>query len=340
MPYNSYIQRGTVPTQTTTQNGAQPLLAEAVSDKIWQGVAEKSAVMSMFTSMRLSTGVTRMPVLDLLPIAYFISTGADTGLKQTTNLAWRNVYINVEEIAVILPIPDNLAADANFDLWEQARPKIEEAIGVALDAAVLFGTNAPTTWPTAVTTAAIAAGNTVTQGTGVDVAADISNVMAAMEADGYNPSGMIHRQDVRASLRNLRSTTNEFIFKDGEVGVESAGYGRGSGSRRGTIFNVPSMAILNGTFEAHNVATANASKLIALQSDQFVLGVRSDITMKKFTEGVIQDSNGDIVFNLMQQDMQAARFTFRVGWACPNPVNRTESTTANRYPASVLRDAA
>ena len=279
-----------------------------------------------------------MPVLDLLPTAYFLS--AETGLKQTTQMAWRNVFINVEEIACIVPIPEALLADLDIDLWEQFQPKIEEAIGVTIDAAVLFGTGAPASWPTAIATAAIAAGNTVTQGAGVDIAADINNVMAAAEADGYGVSGFLHRQDVRAALRGLRTTTNEFVFQDGEIGAESAGFGEGMNARDGRIFRTPARSLLNGVFETENTSSANAVKLIGAEWSQFVLGIRQDITMKRFDQGVIQNASGDITFNLMQPDMVAARFVMRLGWACPNPINRTQQTTANRYPASVLRDAA
>lgn len=336
--YTSYIQRGTNPTQTTTANGAQPLLPEDYAKKIWQGVTHKSAALRFMNQRRVARGVQRMPVLDTLPTAYFLSS--ETGLKQTTTMSWRNVFINVEELAVIVPVPEALLADLDVDLWEQFEPKITEAIGVAVDAAIFFGTGAPASWPTAIATAAIAAGNTVTQGAGVDIAADINNVMAAAEADGYGVNGFVHRQDVRAALRGLRTTTNEFVFQDGEVGAESAAFGRGMNSLEGKIFNTPARALLNGVFEAENTASANAVKMIGADWEQFVLGIRQDITMKRFDQGIIQNAAGDIVFNLMQQDLVAARFVMRLGWACPNPVNRTQSVTASRFPASVLRDAA
>lgn len=294
--------------------------------------------MRFMNKRRLARGVQRQAVLDSLPTAYFLSS--ETGLKQTTSMAWRNVFLNVEEIACIVPIPEALLADIDYDLWEEFQPKIEEAFGVVIDAAILFGTGAPSSWPTAIATAAIAASNTVTQGSGVDIAADINNVMGALESDGYGTTGFVHRQDVRAALRGLRTTTNAFVFNDGDTGAEGAGYGNGMNAMEGTIFRTPARALLNGVFEAHDTATANATKLIAADWSQFILGIRQDITMKRFDQGVIQNASGDITFNLMQQDLVAARFVMRLAWACPNPVNRTQQTTASRYPASVLRDAA
>ena len=47
--------------------------------------------------------------------------------------------------------------------------------------AALFGVNKPISWPSSLVTGAVSAGNTVTQGTGVDIAADVNNVFAAAE---------------------------------------------------------------------------------------------------------------------------------------------------------------
>ena len=70
-----------------------------------------------------------------------------------------------EEIAAIVPIPENVVDDATFDVWAEIRPMLEEAVGRALDAAVFFGTNKPASWPTAIVPAAVAAGNVYARGT-------------------------------------------------------------------------------------------------------------------------------------------------------------------------------
>lgn len=336
MPYADYLQRGTAPSYSATASTG-PLIPDDMQKAIIKNAIERSAAGRFFKKRRMGRGIQRQPVLDMKPTAYFVT--GDTGLKQTTSLLWKNVFLYAEEIAVIVPIPINLMSDIDYDLWGEIRPEIEEAIGVALDAAIFFGTNKPTSWPSDVTTAAIAAANTVTQGTGVDVAADINNVLAALEADGFAPSGIVMRQDLRGSLRGLRTTTNEFVFKD-EMGAADMTFGDSAQAREGSIFGIPARALMNGTFEAHNTATANATKMIAMDPSQFLLGVREELDMTISKDAVIQDASGDIQFNLFQQDMIAARFTARFAFAVPNPTNRTQSTTASRYPAAILRDAA
>src|SRR5690606_14217580 len=116
--------------------------------------------------------------LSALATAYFVSgepTNADAtkGLKRTTNVAWANKYINAAEIACIVPIPESVLDDADYDIWTEVRPKIEEAMGVTFDQAVLYGTNAPTDWPDDLVTGATSAGNVVTIGSGTDLYQEI-----------------------------------------------------------------------------------------------------------------------------------------------------------------------
>jgi HK97 family phage major capsid protein len=341
--YNANLPRGTDPSWQTATNGANPLVPIDVQRSIIKTATEMSIIGRLAAQSKMSTKLKQMPVESLLPTAYFVS--GDTGLIQTTTMGWKNVQMTAEEIAVIIPIPINLINDIDYDLWAQIKPKVSEAIAVALDAAVLFGTNKPASWPSALAVAAIAAGNTVTQGTGIDIAADLNNMLGAAESDGFTPNGIAHRQDLRASLRGLRSTTNEFVFLPNEPGAKNSSYAGGSGpagqeGRESTIFGVRSISVLNGTFESHDTATANATKAIGGDWSQVILGTREDMDLEFSTSAIIQDANGVIQFNAFQQRLILGRFICRYGMACPNPINRTNQTDATRYPFSVLRDAA
>ena len=59
-----------------------------------------------------------------------------------------NKYIEAEEIAVIVPVPED-ADDADYDIWGEARPHIVAAFNKVTFQAVVYGTNIPvlsTTW--------------------------------------------------------------------------------------------------------------------------------------------------------------------------------------------------
>src|SRR5688500_16528119 len=99
MPYNNIVSRAE----------GQALIPEAVSDAILTNLASQSAALNLFRRIPMSTAQTRMPVLSALPTAYFVS--GDTGLKQSTEVNWASKYLNVEELAAIVPIPENVLDD-------------------------------------------------------------------------------------------------------------------------------------------------------------------------------------------------------------------------------------
>jgi hypothetical protein len=153
--YNSAISR----------SDADALIPEQVSQEIIKHVPQQSVFLRMARRLpNMSAKKTRMPVLGSLVSAYFVA--GDTGLKQTTKASWENKYIEAEELAAIVPIPESVLDDADYDVWGELRPLLIEALGVAIDQAVFYGTNAPSSWPTGIVTAATAAGHVVTLGTG------------------------------------------------------------------------------------------------------------------------------------------------------------------------------
>lgn len=334
--YNTNVTRGTAPTFDTTNASANPLIPVEYQREIVKGATQKSITGRLLKHMPMGATQKQMPVLQSKATAYFVSEG---NLKQTTLVGWQNVIITAEEIAAIVPIHDNVIADTTVDLWGQIRPEVEEAIGRALDAAILFGTSKPTSWPAAIAVQAVTASNTVTQGSGVDIAADINNVLAAVEADGYAPMQVAMRQDRRAALRGLRSTTNEFIFRPNEPGAMNTSFGNAAGDPDGSVFNIPAYSVLNGVFEDENTASANAVNLIAGDWSQAILGVRQDVTVTFSNSAVIVDDQGNVVFNAFQQDMTLARFVARFGYAVPNPVTRLNTSSTTRWPFAVLRDS-
>jgi HK97 family phage major capsid protein len=333
MSYGAVQTRGSGPTYSSTP-GTHPLIPEDVSREIIKATTAESAVLSMFKHRTMSTAQQRMPVLASKPTAYFVN--GDTGLKQTTSISWANKFLDAEELAVIVAIPEKLLDDTDYDLWGEIKPEIIEAMGIALDAAILFGYNKPASWPASIVAAAIAAGNVVTQGTGIDIADDINSTMAGVEIDGYDVNGFFIRTSVKAELRGLRDANNAFIFQP-PSGVVDTVY-------KGQIYGEKAVSSTSGIFEAEDAGTygrtANSVKLIAGDWTQGIVGIRQDLTWKMLDQSVITDNNGLIVFNLPQQDMVAMRVVARYAFQVPNPLNRMNMTEATRYPFAVLRDAA
>lgn len=315
MPFNNLIDR--------TDAGA--LIPEEVTREIFQGVAEQSAVMRLARRLpNMSRKQLRMPVASALVDAYFVN--GDTGLKQTTEAAWSNKFINAAEIAAIVPIPEQVLDDLDYDIWDEVRPRLIEAIGRTFDKAVLYGTNAPSDWPTAIVTGATNAGHSVSAAatTGVDLYDDIfgeAGTLAFVEQDGYMVTGHVGSLSMYAKMRGNRSADGVPLLFENIVG-QTPNY---------SIMGAPIVFPRNGAIDPAQ------SLLISGDWSQLVWSVRTDLTWKIVTEGVVTDAAGQIIFNLWQQDMVAMRVTFRAGWQLPNPVNPINATEATRYPFAVYK---
>jgi HK97 family phage major capsid protein len=267
--YNSVISR----------TEAQALIPEVVSNDILSGLVNESAALTLFRQVRMATNQTRMPVLSALPTAYFVN--GDTGLKQTTEVNWSNKYLNVEELAAIVPIPESVLDDASYDVWGSVRPLLEQAIARALDAAIFFGTNKPASWPNDLVTDAIAAGNTVTRGTNAaaagGVVGDFSDAFGTVEADGYDVNGIAALTTYKGLLRQARATTGESL-----VGSNALSYDNGSPMVNGVRVAFP----MRGLWPAAGVGSAEA---VLGDFTQGIVGLRQDFTYKILDQAVIQD---------------------------------------------------
>ncbi len=295
MPYNESILRGTDPSFTTTANAANPLIPPEVTEKIIKGAVAKSAVMRLANVVRMSRHLKVMPVLNALPTTYWVTD--PMGLKQTTRVDWRNVTITAEELAALVVVPDVVRKDATADIWGQIRPLMEEAIGKAVDEAVLFGISKPASWPDDIKTAAIAAGNSVSEGSGIDIAADFNNVLSAVEIDGFGVTDAVMQMRLKGQFRGLRSNTGEFIFKPNNPGAENTVFGTRGTSEEGDILGVHTVISRNGSFEAEDTASANAASLIAGDWSQLYLAIREDMNIDFSNSAVLHDSEGLVQFN-------------------------------------------
>ena len=76
--------------------------------------------------------------------------------------------------------------------------------------------------------------------------------------------------------------------------------------------------------------------MISGDFSQLVYAIRQDLTFKLFTEGIVQNPDGSIAYNLMQNDMIALRAVMRLGWEMPNPINQLKPKKSQRSPFAVL----
>lgn len=306
-------------------------------NEIFKHAVAESAVMTLGRRLpNLSRKARDMSVLDVLPVVFF--EGETNGVpdpKQTTEVAWKGKRLTAANLAVIIPIPEDLLEDTaesdNIDLESEILPLVGEAMGRAVDTAVIAGINIPSTWMTntsgvasSILAACLATNHFVTVGAGggdlYDDMAGPNGIWSMVERDGYMVNGALMDPSFMGSLRGVRA--------DSGAGLP--------------IFS----RALNGDYSLmgervmvqRNGASSADAPLIVGDWSQLVYAVRKEITVKLLTESVITDpgNNNVILHNLAQQDMVALRVTFRLAVQIANAVTPQNTSEATRYPFGIL----
>ena len=291
------------------RTGAEALIPEQVSAQIIQELPTQSVFLRLANRMpNMTSKQLKMPVMSGNVTASFVT--GDTGMKQTSNLTWEHVYITAEELAVIVPIPEAVLDDADYDIWGEARPRIVEAFGRAIDAAAFHGTNKPDSWPTGLVPGAIAAGNYTT--IGLDNLYQAINgeggVIAKVEDQNIPVTAYVGALPLRAKLRGAVDRNGQPIFR---TAYSNGAAGSMVYELNGTNIEFPT----NGSFDA------DEALLLAGNFSYVRYAIRQDITFKILDQATISDDTGKVILNLAQQDCVALRAVMRLGWALPKPVN-------------------
>ena len=145
-------------------------------------------------------------------------------------------------------------------------------------------------------------------------------VIAKVEDCGYFVNGHMADISMRAKLRGLKNANGDPLFKTDLQGTTQY-------ALDGSPMSFPN----NGAFDK--------SKALMISGDfsQLVYAIRQDITFKLFTEGIVQNTDGTIAYNLMQNDMVALRAVMRLGWEIPNPINALKTDKTKRCPFAVMK---
>lgn len=294
-----------------TRTDVDALIETQVASEIFEGVVKESKALSMFKRLpNMTSDKTKIRVLDTLPVAYFVDETKNNGRKNLTKMAWESKYINAAELAVIVPIKENVLNDASIDIWAEVKPRIVEAFGRKIDNAIFNGVDKPADWREGLIPSIVAAGKEVTE-TG-ELYSDINDVMTEVEESGYNVTGLVGGVGLKGKFRMMTD-------------------------KNGQPLNATEIGSLNRTYLDNGAWNKTLSTLIAGDFNQAVYSIRQDVTYKVLDQAVIQDpSSGEILYNLAQDDMVALRVVMRLGWEIPNPVNALDETES-RFPFASLK---
>ena len=320
------VDRG--PNQYASPDGSKSgLIPIAYSSEILDAALHQSMALSTFRRVTMPAQVSHLPVLDVLPVAKWVTgepTDADPegGMKAATDMAWKGLVLTAEEIAAIVVIPEAVLEDAAIDLWAEITPRLAEAIGVALDLAVFPGTGKPASWPTAIIPGAVAAGNvTVSAAPDQD---DFNEAFGNVEEDGYVVEAIYSKIAMMSVFRGWNAGGVPIYLTD----LRDDG-------------RVDSVYGVQIRYDRGNVLGTNTHVVVG-DPNQALLGIRRDIEFKFLDQATIDVSaaqDGSALIHLAQQDSVALRVRARFAFQVANPTNRLNPTAAQRYPFAVINAA-
>lgn len=291
--------------------------SQEIIDGILSGIRQGSTILPLMQKLRnMTSSEATMNVLDALPLAYFVDEGVNNGRKQTTRASWKNKKIKAEEIAVIIPIKKNVFNDSKYDIWGQIKPLVIESAYKLVDEAIILGTNKPTEWRTGLIPSTVSSGNVVTKTTDDTTYTLISKAMTEVEKDGYDVTGLVGGVSLKGAFREgLLDSTGQPLSPTSEV------------------MQLPRVYAKNGAWDNEQ------AEFMVGDFTQAVYSIREDMTFEVFDTGSITDAEGKVIYNLLQDDMVALRFTFRMGWEVANPTNLLNPDESTRFPFAVVKNS-
>jgi Phage capsid family len=291
-----------------TRTGSAAELPVQLAQDLVQSVIRDSTLLSLARKVPTTVLDSRIPVLSALPQAYWVV--GDSGLKQTTGATFTNESILAQEIAAVCPIPQSILDDSQFMIWDAVKPLLVRACAKKLDDAGIWGVDVPVdstgapVWPPSVVATAQAAGASTPYTD--DPVESLLNAAIMIGGQGYNASGA--------------AVSNGWQFRASAARAQSM-VANPSGSE---VF--PLLVAGMGIHPDPLVWHPNISDAIVADWSNVIVGIRQDVSIQVFTDGVISDQNGKVVLNLMQQDSVAARVTMRVGYRTLSPPTDVDPT--------------
>jgi hypothetical protein len=266
---------------------APDFLPRGVAADFIGAIEEASLALALGRVLRMSEATESLPIVAFRPQAKFVSP-AYGGRKPVTEIRWTAVDIRAEEVAATIPVPNAWIQDANFDVEGQVERELANAMAYAIDQAILFGNDAPASFPTG---GVVAFADAVS---GADPLDTLSDAMGDLEGKGILPDGIAAGASIGAALRAAYRDAGEL------PGVRPADTIWGLPVRRSLAWTPPPDAIVGGW-------------------QYLAIGMREDVTFGRSTEGVLLDESGEIVATAFQDNVTLVKVYARLGCAIGQP---------------------
>lgn len=277
------------------------------STQIIQEAVQQSAVLRLANLVPMGSSIAEMPVPTSLPTAGWVSVAG--GRKPYTALGLGSKTLHAEEVAAITSIPDVYLEDVSINLWAFVRPRLAEAIAIAIDDAILFGVASPVTFPVGgVIDPAYCQHVTA----GFDAVDSVNLAMSAVEGQGLNVDGNAADLTVKGMLRGVRDNTGALLLGESQV----------NGLTIPTLYGEPTV---------YTTFTTGVPNFITGDWSSLIVGVRSDIRYNMDPSAVIADDTGKVIISGWQDNQTPLKVWARFAAQIVNPVTHRAPTGAKPF---------
>lgn len=272
-------------------NNLEGFVPKPIAQDIIVAVTRGSSILRLSKVQPMESDNKRFPVMVSGPGAYWVGESE----RITTDTAkWIFPELVAKKIAVIVPVTKEKMRDSTIAVFEAIRPYIAEAFYKAIDAACIFGTDSPFT--KSLYGVAHAAGREVQLGTNTRLDEDVSDVMALIEAAGFDVDGFAASIGFKNSLRKLRDANGNQLYVPG---VD-----------QNTLYSQPIEFVRNGAWDA------TKALCIGGEWKYSIVGIRDQIEYTVLQEATLQTVTMEDgkPLSLAEQDMVAIKATMRLGF--------------------------
>jgi len=240
------------------------LVPEELRTEVFRVLPDMTVMRKYARILPMSTDTLKLNSLGARPEAYW--TG-EYQSKSTTSAEFGQVTLNPNDLVCLLPVTDQLLADANIGLVEFIVSLFAEAIGLAEDKA--FFTGSGTGQPKGIAAESIASQG-VTGNVDFDDIIDLIDLVPSRVTMSPKVAFIGHRR-VKRTLRKVKDNDGDYIWRDGNQGRMSGQTER----LPDTLYGYP--------FAEQN--NLNQKELYFGDWAMYIIGDRQQMTVSTTTEG-------------------------------------------------------
>lgn len=273
--------QGFVPTEQATE--------------IIKKVARGSSVIRLSRAVPMTSEKKKIPVMVSGPGAYWVGEGKRIN---TSGATWIYPELVTKKLAVIVPVTKEKLEFSTIDVFSELQDSIAEAFYTAFDSAALFGYESP--YSTSLM-GSIRDNSAIVEAPLANFDLAASDVMAKVEAAGYDVDGFTAKIGVKNSLRKLRDASGAPIFVPG--------------TDQNELYSQPIEFVRNGAWRD------DQAEIIAGEWKYSLVGTHGDISYEILKEATLQntlDEDGKPL-SLAEQDMVAIKATMLIAYLCVKP---------------------